>query len=375
MTELFASLRQDSPIPLAAELSCGPGEVLALVGPSGGGKTTILRCIAGLHRPAFGRVGFDDAVWLDTECAIDLPPQKRAVGFVFQDYALFPNLDALGNVAIAVPGSDSALRERRARDLLARVNLKGLETRRPHRLSGGQRQRVALARALARDPKVLLLDEPFSAVDQVTRRRLHRELLALRRGLNLPMILVTHNLDEAMLLGDRIAIVHHGATLQTDTPAVIMNRPISAQVARLLDLRNIHAARVLEHDARAGITRIEWRGRILEAALAVAHPVGVTVDWVIPPARVLMHRRERPSRGERENPLLGRVIACVVHGTEVHAEIQLTDGDRNAAGAAVEDVVTMHIPIHAAERNGLQTGIDIGVSLVSESIHLMTGTR
>jgi len=362
MTELTASLAQDAPIPLSAELRCGPGEVLALVGPSGAGKTTVLRCIAGLEHPATGRVGLGDRVWLDTTSGVDLKPQQRAVGFVFQDYALFPNLTALGNVAIAVPSGNA---ETVARELLERVNLKGLETRRPHQLSGGQRQRVALARALARDPRVLLLDEPFSAVDQVTRRRLHRELLALRQSLEMPVVLVTHNLDEAALLADRIAIMQRGETLQTDTPANLMTRPASAQVARLLDLRNIHAARVLEHDARAGVTRIEWRGRVLEAGLAEAFPVGQEVDWVIPPARVLMHRRDRPSRGERENSLTGRVVSCVAHGTNVHADI-LLEGDGEA------DVVTMHIPIHAAERNDLGADTEIGLSLVGEAIHLMS---
>ena len=173
---LSVRLEQLEPIPLAAEFAVAAGELLALVGPSGSGKTTVLRCIAGLHRPRSGFIRCGEATWFDSENGADFAPQERSVGFVFQNYALFPHLTAIENVATALGHLPRGARASRARALLERVHLAGLENRRPAELSGGQQQRVAVARALAREPQVLLLDEPFSAVDQVTRRKLQREL-------------------------------------------------------------------------------------------------------------------------------------------------------------------------------------------------------
>ena len=216
---LEARLEQVAPIPLAADIGCDGGELLALVGPSGSGKSTILRCLAGLHRPAGGYVRCGGQTWFDAAGAVDIPPQQRRVGFVFQHYALFPHMSALANVMVALGHLPLIEREAKAREWLARVNLDGLFARRPGELSGGQQQRVAIARALAREPQVLLLDEPFSAVDQVTRRRLLRQLIQLRRTLDIPIILVTHDLEEASLLADRMTVLQHGRTLQTASPA------------------------------------------------------------------------------------------------------------------------------------------------------------
>ena len=143
-----------------------------------------------------------------------------------------PHLTALQNVAIALGQLDRDLRESRARALFEQVNLKGLEQRQPDNLSGGQRQRVALARALAREPKVLLLDEPFSAVDQMTRRKLQQELVILRRNIKIPILLVTHDLDEAAMLADRLYVLHKGKTLQNGSPSEVLRQPIDALVAR-----------------------------------------------------------------------------------------------------------------------------------------------
>ena len=181
---------QNAPIPLDAKLACGNGETLALVGPSGSGKTTLLRCIAGLYAPQSGRIRCGKDIWKDTDEGIHVAPQIRRIGMVFQDFALFPHKTVLKNISLAIEKSCVGSPEQFAKELLKRVNLQGLEARYPAFLSGGQRQRVALARALARQPRVLLLDEPFSAVDQVTRKKLRLEMKRVTAQLNIPIILV-----------------------------------------------------------------------------------------------------------------------------------------------------------------------------------------
>ena len=235
-TGLAVRLRQDGPIPLQVEFAVAPGEILALVGPSGSGKSTTLRAIAGLYAPEGGRVACRGLLWFDGDAGISVAARERRVGMVFQSYALFPHLTAAENVMEALGDVCPEQRRDRARALLQRLHLNGLEDRRPAALSGGQQQRVAVARALARKPDALLLDEPFSAVDRVTRRRLRRELGELRRELSMPVILVTHDLDDVIRLADRMCVLNGGQILQTGTVEQVMAHPASPLVAELLDL-------------------------------------------------------------------------------------------------------------------------------------------
>jgi molybdate transport system ATP-binding protein len=356
---LVARLAQDSPIPLNAELACAAGELLALVGPSGGGKTTILRAIAGLVRPKTGFVRCNGAVWFDPAAGIALPPQDRRAGLVFQNYALFPHLSAVENVAVALGHVPASGRQERARALLATVHLAGLDDRRPGQLSGGQQQRVALARALARDPSVLLLDEPFAAVDQVTRRKLQRELARLRQQLRMPIVLVTHDLDEAMALADRVVILHHGQSLQSGRPMDVMTRPASVEVARLVDLRNVFEGEI----SGSGPPRLHWLDFRLEIGALAPIPAGTRVCWAIPPAGIVLHRRDRPSQGERENPIDGKIVEFVPLGDSTSVTM--------AVGERGNHTLVFSIPTHVAGRNGLALGAAIRVSLRADAIHLM----
>ena len=357
---LRVQVAQRAPIPLDARFDCGPGELLALVGPSGSGKTTLLRAIAGLHRPAQGTIECGET-FLDTARRVDRPPQARRVGFVFQQYALFPHMTALGNVAAALPPMSRTVRARRAAELLERVHLAGLEERYPAALSGGQQQRVAVARALAREPRVLLLDEPFSAVDRVTRQKLYRELAELRRSLAMPVVLVTHDLDEAAALADRLCIVHRGRTLQIGTADEVMLRPADALVARLVDQRNVGQATVVAGSPGTTAGVLDWHGYRLEVADLRGRRVGDTVEWLVPVAGIIMHRRDRPSRGERENPLPGVVTHCLGLGQDLIVTLQV---DR-------AQTLELRVPRHVAARNAVDVGARMSVSLLADMIHVM----
>ena len=363
MQGLHVELHQEAPIALAAAFTCVPGDVLALVGPSGSGKSTILRSIAGTYRPARGNVAVDGELWLHSEQGVDLPAHRRAVGMVFQSYALFPHLSALANVMAAMGHVAARQRRDRARSLLALVHLSGLEQRRPAELSGGQQQRVAVARALAREPKVLLLDEPFSAVDKTTRQRLYREIAELRRILQMPVVLVTHDLDEANMLADRMTVLHHGRTLQTGTPEEVTTRPLTAEVARLVDLRNLFQGRIAGHDAASGRTMVAWAGTMIEAAGRPDLPVGRGISWVVPDGFVVLHRRDRPSRGEHENPVPGTIEAMVSIGQNAHLALR----PRHDPSLPIH----FSVPLHVARRNRVARGADATVSLLAEGIHLM----
>jgi molybdate transport system ATP-binding protein len=270
MQGLQVQLRSASPIRLAAEFDCGAGELVALVGPSGSGKTSMLRAIAGLWTPADlqGQIRVAGEAWLDTAAGVQLSPQQRRAGLVFQQYALFPHMTAHANVALAAGPSWT---DADVQALLGRLGLAALAARRPSQLSGGQQQRVALARALVRvmpiplaasdsSPSrlsgVLLLDEPFSAVDAPTRQTLYRELAALRQKVSVPMVLVTHDLAEARRLADRVVIVDAGQTLQTGAPARVFASPRNARVAELVGIQNHFEGRFFKD--QPGWGRLRW---------------------------------------------------------------------------------------------------------------------
>lgn len=357
---LEVRLQQPGPIPLDADFHCAPGELLALVGPSGGGKTTLLRAIAGLYRPSGGYIRCAGETWFDAAGSVCLSPQRRRIGLVFQDYALFPHLTALANVMAAMDHVPRAECAARAARWLAQVRLEGLESRYPAALSGGQRQRVAVARALAREPQALLLDEPFSAVDQVTRRRLQRELAQLRETIDIPILLVTHDLEEAAALADRLCVLHAGETLQSGPAEALFRRPASPQVARLLDKHNVFAGRILCDASGGGY--LQWGPYRLTAELPANAASGDQVRWYVPPSDVVLHRRQRPSRGERENPVHGRVSELIVLGgiAQVTLDFEHTD-----------DSLRFEIATHAARRNGLARGEEVGVSLLASGVHIM----
>ncbi|WP_457680549.1 sulfate/molybdate ABC transporter ATP-binding protein [Thermovibrio sp.] len=214
-------------------------KITALFAPSGSGKSLTLKAIAGLVKPERGRIEVKSKVLFDSEKGIDIPPQKRKVGFLFQDYALFPHLTVEENVAFG------AKEKKRVRELLRKLKIEKLKEKYPDEISGGEKQRVALARALASEPEILLLDEPFSALDSVLKEELYREVKRLIDELNIPSILVSHDINEIFRLSERVVILKEGKKEQEGKPEEVFYSPKSKEVAKLLGHRSFIPVKVV----------------------------------------------------------------------------------------------------------------------------------
>ena len=215
------------------------GQVLGILGPSGCGKTTLLNLVAGHLRPDAGRIEIAGRVVADVEAGVWAPPQDRRVAMVFQDYALFPHLTVVENVCFGMPKAERRNGRGRACAILATLGVEHLADRRPTELSGGQQQRVAIARALAQEPDLVLLDEPFSSLDQGTRDEVRNELIGCLRATGLACIFVTHDQEEALSVSDRVAVMHEGRILQVDEPEDLYRRPFCSEVADFLGRANV----------------------------------------------------------------------------------------------------------------------------------------
>lgn len=230
--------------------------VTVLFGPSGCGKTTVLRCLAGLETPEAGTIQFGAETWFDATCNIHMTPQKRGIGFVFQDYALFPHLTVAGNVGYSLGGLSANERRRRVGELLEQFELSTQAQQRPNQLSGGQQQRVALARTLACRPKLLLLDEPLSALDAALREPLRGELRRLLVACDIPVLLVTHDREEALVLGDELVVMSKGAVRQSGPVLEVFNRPADAEVARIVRVENLQPGRIVNVSDRLATVEV-----------------------------------------------------------------------------------------------------------------------
>jgi len=365
---LVVEVEQTLPMPLSGAFRCEPGELLALVGPSGAGKTSMLRVLAGLMRPTAGRVVVGGQTWCDTAQGLFLPPQRRHVGLVFQSYALMPHLDALANVALSLLQLPRAERAARARHWLDHVQLTPeQQVRRPAGLSGGQQQRVAVARALAREPRLLLLDEPFSAVDQMSRQGLYRLLADLRRDLGIPIVLVTHDLNEARLLADRLVVMDGGRVLQQGTPSAIHRAPRNARVADLVGLQNRFHGRWEGPAERPGHGWLRWvdgtaapAGPRLQVRDKRRLPEGQVVSWVIPGDAI--HVQALDAAGV---PAAGRYAATVSEARFL-GEITLATLVLDAMPGA-----PFQLTLAGPERRGLMVGARVAVQLDLELVHVM----
>ena len=278
-----------------------PATVTAILGPSGGGKSTILRCLAGLERPDAGSIAFNGRTWFDAERRIHVAPEQRGIGFLFQDYALFPHMTVAQNILFALHDASRAAHHR-VGDLLERFQLTGLDTRYPRELSGGQQQRVALARAISRKPSLLLLDEPLAALDVPTREEIRQPLKHLLAELGIPVVLVTHDRLDALALAARVLIVEDGRIVQGGAIAEVFAAPVNARVARLVGVETIVTGQVV--DSGAGVCVVAVGATLVRAAGSLVN--GDTVDVCIRAEDVTLFGEE-PASASAQNLWAGTV--------------------------------------------------------------------
>jgi molybdate transport system ATP-binding protein len=309
-----APARGETGFTLDLDFETRPG-VNVLFGPSGSGKTTTLRAVAGLLKPDAGRIALGDHLFFDASTGVNLAPQARRAGLVFQDAALFPHLTAAQNVAYAVAERDA--RRARVQELLELFSAAHVATRYPRELSGGEQQRVALARALAAEPRLLLLDEPLSAVDAPTRARLLAEIDAAQRRARIPFLYVTHSHAEAVRLGAHLILIEAGRVVQQGRPLDVLNAPQGAAAVRAVGTENLFAGRIVEQRPAAGVTVVESAGTRLEAAYN-ALPVGAEVTIGVRAEDIIV-ARARLTETSARNVLAGtiREVVCLPEQTEL----------------------------------------------------------
>jgi molybdate transport system ATP-binding protein len=327
---------------------------LALAGPSGSGKSTVLRIAAGLARPDAGRVCVHGEVWSDARTGAWVPPAQRRVGYLFQDYALFPHLSARDNVAYGLRGPRGE-RRRRAEGLLDRLGVLDLAGQRPGRLSGGERQRVALARALAPEPRLLLLDEPLSALDATTRARAARELAAVLRALDVPTVLVTHDFAEAAQLGDSLAVMDAGRIVQEGSAAELAARPATPFVADFTGA-NVLAGRAGPGPDGLTVVELDGGGRA-----ASTDPGSGRVALSVFPWEVTLHAPEEPALGSEVNSLRATVGAVTVLGNRARVTL------------ATPQPLVAEVTHGSLERLGLREGAPVTARWKATASRLVPG--
>jgi len=339
---------------LNVEFKCG-NEMIVLFGPSGAGKTLTLECITGLEVPDKGYINVNGITYFDSEKSINISPQKRNVGYLFQNYALFPHLTVGENIIFGLRSGNN--KKEKMQEMLDVFEIQGLEKRYPSQLSGGQRQRVAFARALITRPKILLLDEPFSSLDYIVRMRLRRDLKKLRQIIKIPIILITHNPVEAYTMADTIIVYKHGGIEQMGPPKEIFSKPINENVAKLVGMNNIFKGKIL--DIINDEVMIQSHKKIIAMRMEGVQ-IGDEVTWCIRPDQVMVVREDRPlGKAIASNIFSGKITEIISNGATYLLYI---DGDFN---------LEIEMPSHAFERLDIKQEQIIRISLKKSAIHII----
>jgi molybdate transport system ATP-binding protein len=352
--------------PLDVALTVGQ-ELVALFGPSGAGKSMTLQIIAGIVQPAKGRISIADKLLFCDQRRVNLPPQQRHIGFVMQEYTLFPHLTVAENVAYG-------LRHRRwpatrikqtVSNFLALTQMSAFADYRPDQLSGGQQQRVALARALVIEPEILLLDEPFSALDAPTRAQIRFDLQSILRHTNRPTLMVTHDLTEASLLADRIAVFYRGKLLQVAPPNQVINAPATLEVAQLVGTQNCFPGVVKRITPNGSMIELGWLALNVNQ---VSFSVGQPVICCIRPEQVLLLRPKGGKSKRYANVVTGQVTAVMTDGFSFSVQLRLSDG------RLLPDMpfdLLVKLPIHVFETLRPAQGQEWHVALKQSALHLI----
>lgn len=359
MPEMTADIMKVFPGRLSIEvrltLPLDSPPVLILFGPSGSGKTTVLRCLAGLEWPDRGQIRFRDEVWLDSERGIRRQPQHRRIGYMSQDYALFPTHTVEGNIAYGLEVMPPDQRRKRIADILSMLQLEGAEKLRPSQLSGGQQQRVALARAVARYPQLLLLDEPLSALDAPTRMQLRVELRGLLKKLAIPCVVVTHDWEEALALGDQMIVIHQGSVLQDGSPQHVFSHPLGAEVARIVGIETVVQGRVVE--VREGLAVVAV-GDDTKLTTLAGEEIGPDV-FVCIRAEEVMLESVKAGIASARNRLIGKVREISSQGALVRVGVD--------CGFPLTALVTRS----AMEELRLAPGAQVVAAIKAGAVHLV----
>jgi molybdopterin-binding protein len=322
------------------------GEYFVILGPTGAGKTVLLETIAGLYQPRRGRI------LLGGEDVTTIPPERRGIGFVYQDYALFPHMDVRGNIAFGLKlrGLERGTIEGHLTSISQLLGIDHLLHRKPDTLSGGEQQRVALARALVVNPRLLLLDEPLSALDQETREVLQREMARLHRELGTTKIHVTHDFEEAVALGDRIAVMNKGRIVQVGPPEEIFRKPNSEFVARFVGVRNIFSGEI--HPGEDGYKVLRLNG----IEIAVVTDLTGQVHGSIRPEDIILSKERL--RSSARNSFCGRVVDVTDRGTVVYVTV------------CVPPDFICAITRASLEEMKLREGVEVYIALKASAVHV-----
>jgi molybdate transport system ATP-binding protein len=330
-----------------------------LFGASGAGKTTLLDCIAGLARPDEGRIAIADKALFDSALGINVPPQRRRVGYVFQDLALFPHMSVAANIEYGISALGAEERQRRRAAILESFGISHLGSRRPGQVSGGERQRVALARALVTDPAILLLDEPLAALDAATKSRIVDDLRAWNQAHRIPVVYVTHAREEVFALGERVVVLENGRAIAQGTPHEVMTAPRQETIAQLAGFENIFDATVIaSHEDRGTMTcRLASSSVELETPLVRAE-VGSSLRVGIRAGDILL--ASLPPQGlSARNILPGKVMSLAQRDVTVIARID--------CGAEME----VHLTLAGRDSLQLESGRQVWLVVKTHSCHLM----
>jgi len=333
-------------------LNVKKGEMFVLLGSSGCGKTTTLSIIAGLVREDKGDI------YIDGSRINDIPPHKREIGFVFQNYALFPHLNVYENVEFGLKARHKQRNNRNeVKRALELVGLDGFDNKNPMKLSGGEQQRVALARALVTEPECILMDEPLSNLDAMVRERLRYEMKQLQKDVDLTTIYVTHDQVEAMMLGDRIAVLNNGQTEEVGTPENIFYKPQREYVAKFIGMKNIFNGKITTLDKEGGVMQISTKNFELTTVL-IPSTEGTHVKACVRPEEIILMKSDQKTSARNE--IAGRIITIFPNGPLMRVLVDVG-----------EDEISVDITRLATRDLGLKKGDKVILKFKATSVHVI----